>query len=48
MKIEKKKHVVSKIRHNEYNNVLLNNKFLRHSTNRIQSKNHKIGITRLC
>ena len=27
--------------------VLLNNKFLRHLTNRIQSKNHKIGTYKI-
>ena len=27
----------------EYKNALLNNKYLRHSMNRVQSKNHKIG-----
>ena len=35
--------VVAIISHNEYKDVLLNNKCLRHSINRIQSKNHKIG-----
>ena len=35
--------VVAKISHNEYKDVLLNNKCLRHSINRTQSKNHKIG-----
>ena len=29
--------------HNEYKDVLLNKKYLRHSINRIQSKDHKIG-----
>ena len=29
--------------HNEYQDVLLNNKCLRHSVDRIQSKGHKIG-----
>ena len=29
--------------HNEYKDVLLNNKCLRHSINRIQSKDHRIG-----
>ena len=29
--------------HNEYKDVLLNKKCLRHSMNRIQSKHHKIG-----
>ena len=27
----------------EYKNALLNNKYLRHSMNRVQSKTHKIG-----
>ena len=30
------------ISHNEYKDVLLNKKCLRHSVNRIQSKDHKI------
>ena len=29
--------------YNEYKGVLLNNKCLRHSMNRIQSKSHRIG-----
>ena len=29
---------------NEYKDVLLNNKCLRHSMNRFQSKDHRIGI----
>ena len=36
------KNVVERISHSEYEDVLLNNKFLRHSMNRIQSKNHRI------
>ena len=36
------KNVVAKISHNEYKDVLLNNKCLRHSINRIQTKNHRI------
>ena len=32
-----------KITHNEYKNVLLNNKCMRHSMNRIQSIDHRIG-----
>ena len=36
------KNVVAAISNNEYKDVLLNNKCLRHSMNRIQSKNHKI------
>ena len=37
------KHAVAKITNNEYKEVLLNKKCLRHSINRIQNKNHKIG-----
>ena len=37
------KNLVDKISHNEYKNILLNKKFLRHSMNRIESKNHRIG-----
>ena len=37
------KNIVATIIHNEYKNVLLNKKCLRHSVNRIQSKDHKIG-----
>ena len=29
--------------HNEYKDVLLNKKYFKHSMNRIQSKDHKIG-----
>ena len=36
------KNVVATISHNEYKDVLLNNKCLRHSINRIQTKNHRI------
>ena len=38
------KYVVATIGHNAYNEVLLKIKCIRHSMNRIQSKNHKIGI----
>ena len=34
---------VTTIRHNEYKDVLLNNKCLRHSMNEIQSKYHRMG-----
>ena len=34
--------VVAKISHNEYKDVLLNKKCLRHLMNRIQSKDHRI------
>ena len=47
MSIEKVKGVnrngIEKITHNEYKDVLLNNKCLRHSMNRIHSKDHRIG-----
>ena len=36
--------VVATISHNKYKGVLLNNKYLRHSVNRIQGKGHKIRI----
>ena len=37
------KTVVATISHGEYKDILLNNECLRHSMNRIQNKNHKIG-----
>ena len=37
------RNVVVTIIHNEFKDVLLNKKYLRHSMNRIQRKNHKIG-----
>ena len=37
------RNVVAIISHNEYKDVLLNNKCIRHSMNRIPSKDHKIG-----
>ena len=37
------KNFVATISHNEYEDVLLNKKCLRHSMNRIQSKDQKIG-----
>ena len=36
--------VVTAISHNEYKDVLLNNKCFRHSMNRIQSKNYRLEI----
>ena len=36
------KNVIETISYNEHKDVLLNKKFLRHSMNRIQSKDHKI------
>ena len=37
------RNVVAKISDKEYNDALLDNKCLRHSRNRIQSKDHRIG-----
>ena len=37
------RNVVTTINHDEYKDVLLNEKFLRHSINRIQSKDNEIG-----
>ena len=37
------KNVVATISHNEYTDVFLDQKCLRHSMNTIQSKNHRIG-----
>ena len=37
------KNFVTGISHNEYSDVLLNNKCWRHSMNRTESKNHRIG-----
>ena len=37
------KNVVATINHNEYKDVLLNNKCIRHSMNRIESKDYRIG-----
>ena len=37
------KNVVEKITHNDYKDVLFNPKCLRHSMNRIQSKDHRLG-----
>ena len=37
------KNVVVTISHNEYKDVLLNKKCLRHSVNKIQSKEHRVG-----
>ena len=31
------------LRHNEYEDVLLNKKYLKHSMNKIQSKDHRVG-----
>ena len=36
------RNAVATISHNEYKDVLLNNKCLRHSINRIQSNDHRI------
>ena len=49
--IEKAKGVnenaVTTIIHNEYKDVMLNNKCLRHSMNKIQSKDHRIGTHKI-
>ena len=37
------RNAVTAISHNEYKDVLLNKKYLKHSMNRIQSKDHEIG-----
>ena len=37
------KNAFATISHNEYKDVLLNKKYIRHSMSRIQSKDHKIG-----
>ena len=37
------KNLVTSISHNEYNDALLNENCIRHSINRIQSKDHRIG-----
>ena len=37
------RNVVATLNHNEYKYVLLNNKYIRHSMNIIQSKDHRIG-----
>ena len=37
------RNVIATISHNEYKNVLLNNKCIRHSVDRIQIKDHRIG-----
>ena len=37
------RNVVATISHSEYRDVLLNNKSLRHSVNRIQSRDYRVG-----
>ena len=37
------RNVVETKSHNEYKDVLLNNKCMRHSMNRIQNNSHRIG-----
>ena len=37
------KNVVLTISHNEYKDVLMNDKFIKHSVYRIQSQDHRIG-----
>ena len=41
------RNVVAAISHNEYKDVLLNNKCVRHSMNRIQSKDCRIGTNEI-
>ena len=41
------KHFAATINHNEFKDVLLNNKCIRHSMNRIQSKNHRTGTNEI-
>ena len=41
------RNVVAAISHNEYKDVLLNNKCVRHSMNRIQSKDCRIGANEI-
>ena len=41
------KNIIAAISHNEYKDVLLNKICLRHSMNRIQSKDHKIGTYKI-
>ena len=41
--VNKAKGVIKKIRHNEYVDVLFNEKVIRHKMKRIQSKLHEIG-----
>ena len=41
------KNVVTTLSHNEYKDILLNNKWIRHSMNRIQSKDHRIGTYKI-
>ena len=41
------KNAVAIISHNEYKDVLLNNKCIRHPRNRIQSKDHRIGTYKI-
>ena len=39
--------VVAITSHKKYKDVLLNHKYFRHSMNKIQTKNHRIGIYKL-
>ena len=38
---------VATVSHNEYKDALWNNKCIRHSMNRIQSKDHRIGTYKI-
>ena len=37
------RNVVATVNHNEYKDLLLNNKCIKHSMNKSQSKDHRIG-----
>ena len=41
------RNIIAAISHNEYKDVLLDKICLRHSMNRIQSKDHKIGTYKI-
>ena len=41
------RNVVATISHNEYKDVLCNNKCIRHAMNRIQSKEHRTGTYKI-
>ena len=41
------KNVFTTISHNEYKDVLLNKKCMRHSMNRIQSRDHRVGTYKI-
>ena len=47
-KLQKQKGVNKKVRHKEFVSVLFNEKVIKHSTKRIQSKLHRIGTYDVC